>query len=275
MSNRYLKQQIQQANFAYSLQCINALTDSHEQVSYWRRYKKLHGDFVTNNNSSEILKAMSVSGFPDKKPDTSFFLLFHHGFYFTIPYWVIKKYGFKGARFIMTKESFDQKVIEQSAKDFNGDFDTIFIDDKGHFIHEILEAKHNNYCIFLLVDIPFGYNSQSVEYYDSKLGQIKYRSGFLKIAKILRQKPLLITSHVDSSFKNIHYKFEKIDNKNQFLETLENIYSTEYLTLERFDEFKKMCKFENEHLDFSHEFTFENQLYKFFPATEKLYKVKV
>lgn len=271
MTNYSLKEQIRHANYLYTLKCLGVLDDPKNQLQAWHHYRELHAEFISDNHKCRILTEMESTGFPDKRPDTNFFLLFHHGFYFTIPYFLVKHYGYSGARFIMTEESFDQSLAAKCADAFNGDFKSIFIDDKGHFVREVIKAKRENQCIFLLTDLPFGYTDNSAEFFDAPFGKLKYRAGFMKIAKILRQPPVLITSHISQAFDKVSFNFSEIEDATGLISQLTEIYRNEFLTAERLDDLRKMCEFNHPATDFKYDFELKGKRYRYYPATEKMF----
>jgi hypothetical protein len=273
MKEYSLKEHIRQANYLYSLNNLGVLEEPEQQLKHWSKYRQLHAEFIQKNKASKILSSMNVTGLDKDKPDSNFFLLFHHGFYFTIPYWVVKTYGYAGARFVMTEQSFDQSLAEQCATAFDADFKPIIIDEKGLFVRELIKAKRQNYCIFLLTDLPFGYSDHTTDYFKTTFGTMKYRAGFMKIAHILKQQPILITSHVNDVFDNIHYDFTAIDDADTLMSKLAQIYRQEYLTVERLDDLKKMCQFINPGTDFKHDFECGEKKYRYYPATEKIYSI--
>ncbi|MDB2387498.1 hypothetical protein N9W21_09240, partial [Shewanella sp.] len=269
MKSYSLQENIRQAHYLYSLNILGVSKDPTQQLQHWLKYRKLHSEFIKENKSSKIITDMNVTGLGKDKPETNLFFLFHQGFYFTIPYFMVKHYDYAGARFIMTKQSFDQTLAKQCATAFDTDFKPIIIDDKGLFVRELIKAKRQNYCIFLLTDLPFGYSGRSINFYETAFGTLKYRTGFMKIAQVLKQQPTLITSHVNNDFDSIHYNFTLINDTETLMAKLTQIYSQEYLTAERLDDLKKMCQFSNPVMDFKVEFECNNKKYRYYPATEK------
>lgn len=269
MKSISIKEHIRHANYLYTLDSLGESTTSTTKLEYWCKYRKLHADFIHNNATSQILSEMNITGLPIKGFETNFFL-FHHGFYFSIPYFLVKNYGFAGARFIMTNKSFDPTLAKRCAEAFDMDFKAIIIDERGMFVREVIKAKRDNFCIFLLTDLPFGYDQNSNENYNMPFGKVRYRSGFMKIAKVLRQSPYLITSHVDYEFKNIHHNITEINDATSLMKNLSNIYTNEYLTVERIDDLKNMCEFNNANSDFKYDFEYDNKSYSYYPAKDKL-----
>ena len=273
MKNTPLKEHIRQANYLFALHHLGVLDNAPYQLQQWCQYRTMHSDFIKTNHQSDVLTKMDISGFDQEKPDGNFFLLFHQGFYFTIPHWLVKHYGYAGSRFIMTEDSFDQQLAEQCAKAFDHDFKAIIIDEKGYFIREVIKAKRQNYCIFLLTDLPFGYTDSSVDYYQQPFGRLKYRAGFAKIAKILKQQPHLITSEISEDFTRVHYEIKPVEQTEDLLSRLGEIYQQHYLTAERLDDLNKMCEFNQTDSKFNHEFEYQDKSYRYYPATEKLYSI--
>jgi hypothetical protein len=274
MNNLPLKEHIKNANFLYSLKNLDALSDPKRQLIHWHKYRTLHADFIKKNSDSYILNEMKVTGFSEEKPPSNFFLLFHHGFYFTIPYWMIKQYGYTGARFIMTKESFDERTANSCANSLGEDYKAIFIDDKGMFVREVIKAKRNNYCIFLLTDLPFGYTDATTDSFQAPFGKLKFRHGYLKIAKLMKQSPYLITNHINKDFSQVNINITEINEAKTLQNKLSEIYLKEPLTSERIDDLAKMCTFNNSNINFTHEFEFQDKKYRYYPAESKLFAIE-
>ncbi|GAA0669351.1 hypothetical protein [Rheinheimera tangshanensis] len=238
----------QRLNFNYVVKSISApdeITDLglKEDFDEWLKYRRLHADFLLKGSESKFFQECEVTFDEMDTIAESVFFVFHYGPYFTLPLHFVKKLGYSGASFILTSESIDFSLVARCAESFGEVLEPIVIDPSGLFVKKVLRAKKRGHCIFILVDLPVGSDDKSFAMFDTYFGKIKHRLGYMRIAELLKQQPVLIVPEVSDDFKTMKVKKINVDSHENVISEYTKLLKKNYRHFERVDELARMCSF--------------------------------
>lgn len=215
-----------------------------EDFNQWIKYRKLHADFLLKGVDSTFHRECEVTFDEMSVLGESVFFIFHYGPYFSLPLHFVKKFGYSGASFILTSESIDFSLVERCSASFGETLEPIVIDSSGLFVKNVIRARNKGHCIFILVDLPVGSDDKSFAMFDTYFGKIKHRLGYMRIAELLKQKPVLIVPEVSDDFKLMHVRKVDVRSHEDVINEYTNLLKRNYRHFERVNELDKMCVFE-------------------------------
>lgn len=265
-----IKRNIERTDASLSLSYILEDNNFEQILSEWEYNKSLNREFINKASSSKIMTDFTFT--IDKKlvAGSSFFLLFHHYLYFSIPYKTCKLMGYKGICMLITEQSYDINLIKKTALSLGIEAEVIILDSRGHFLRKALKLVKQDYAIFMPADMPFGFDQKGIKeyFYNQKLNSLKYRDGYLRVARALKQLPILLVNDVigDDEILIKSYPIRSSDNLNEQL-CLRVLKEPE--KFEKLNDFKKLFNFPVPDKEVS--FHVFDKIYTYWPKKQQLF----